>query len=82
MNDLLIQQLTERAKIYTNAAGETYKTNFKFEERFAKLIIDECIEELDAVKVEDYGNDDWDKGYDAGLTQAIETIKERFGIKE
>ena len=47
MNDLLIQQLTERAKIYTNAAGETYKTNFKFEERFAKLIIDECVSMCD-----------------------------------
>lgn len=52
-----------------------------FANRFAQLIIQECLTELESVKVYDYGRDDYDRGYDAGLTQAIETIKEHFEVK-
>lgn len=50
-------------------------------EKFAELIIRECCEEIDSVNTGDYGRDEYDKGYDAGLRQAIETIKEHFGVK-
>jgi hypothetical protein len=42
--NLKLDNLVEQAKYYTNADGETYKTNFKFEERFAKLIIKDVAE--------------------------------------
>jgi hypothetical protein len=50
-------------------------------EKFAKLIVQECLADLEEVKVADYAHDEYDKGYDDGLTQAQETIKERFRVK-
>lgn len=41
-----VEELTDKAKWYTDSEGETYRTTFKFEERFAELIIKECCEVL------------------------------------
>ena len=54
----------------------------KFTERFAELIVRDCIAELESVKVNEYRTDVYDIGYDDGLTQAVETIKEHFGVEE
>jgi hypothetical protein len=54
----------------------------KFADRFAELIVRECIAELESVKVNEYRTDVYDIGYDDGLTQAVETIKEHFGVDE
>jgi len=51
-------------------------------EKFAQLIVAECIAELESVKVNEYRTDVYDIGYDDGLTQAVETIKEHFGVEE
>ena len=51
-------------------------------EKFAQLIVAECIAELESVKVNEYRTDVYDICYDDGLTQAVETIKEHFGVKE
>jgi len=51
-------------------------------EKFAELIVRECIAELESVKVNEYRTDVYDIGYDDGLTQAVETIKEHFGVEE
>ena len=50
-------------------------------DKFAYLILQECIDEFNSVKVYEYGKDDYDKGYDDGLQQAIEVIEEKFGFK-
>lgn len=47
----------------------------------AELILRDCIEEFEAVKVGDYAHDKHDAGYDDGLQQAIEVIRERFGVE-
>jgi len=54
----------------------------KFAERFAELIVRECIAEIESVKVDEYGTDVYDIGYDDGLIQSVETIKEHFGVEE
>ena len=56
--------------------------NDKLFEKFAELIVRECINEINSVTTGDHGRDDWDHGYDAGLSQASETIKEHFGVQE
>ena len=43
-----IKELAEQAMRHTNSkTGEVYRTHFQFEERFAELIIKECLEEID-----------------------------------
>jgi len=51
------------------------------QEKFAELIVRECIAEIESVKVDEYGTDVYDIGYDDGLTQSVETIKEHFGVE-
>lgn len=50
-------------------------------EKFAELIVKECLEQIYTVTI-DNPTDDWDQGYDSGLYQAAETIKEHFGVEE
>ena len=47
-----------------------------FMQKFAELIVRECIEQID---INNYNSgDDWD----AALTRASNTIKEHFGVEE
>ena len=39
------------------------------------------LDSLVLVKVNEYRTDVYDIGYDDGLTQAVETIKEYFGVE-
>ena len=48
---------------------------------FAELILLDCINEFEDVKVADHAHDKYDAGYDDGLQQAIEVIRERFGVE-
>lgn len=48
---------------------------------FAESIVRECLEQIYSVTI-DNPTDDWDQGYDSGLNQAAETIKEHFGVEE
>lgn len=41
---LKFEMIVDNAKWYTDSLGDTYRTNFKFEERFANLIIKEVAE--------------------------------------
>jgi hypothetical protein len=52
-----------------------------FREKFAELIVRECLEQIYSVTI-DNPTDDWDQGYDSGLNQAAETIKTHFGVEE
>ena len=50
-------------------------------EKFAELIVRECLEKIYSVTI-DNPTDDWDQGYNSGLDQAAETIKTHFGVEE
>ena len=79
-----IKQLAEQAVEETQQMMIMEFKNFesKLYEKFAELIVGDCIAELESVKVNEYRTDVYDIGYDDGLTQAVETIKEHFGVEE
>jgi hypothetical protein len=72
-----IKLLADQATSYNNSDGWLFD-----KEKFAELIVRECVAELESVKVNEYRTDVYDIGYDDGLTQAVETIKEHFGVEE
>ena len=67
-----IKELAEQAMWHTNSqTGEVYKTHFQFEERFAELIIKECVD----IILEDK-RINWDDS-----ANLIYSIKDNFGIE-
>jgi len=73
-----IRELVEKSYIYDRQND----SSFFDKEKFAELIVRECIAEIESVKVDEYGTDVYDIGYDDGLIQSVETIKEHFGVEE
>ena len=55
-------------------------------ERFAKLIVRECVQTLLNNTPERYTNEaaeeDWDKGYDRAMRDCVHHIQEHFGVEE
>jgi len=87
--------MNERIKeLYSDAALYAFNQRFipgvvrelqeVITEKFAELIVRECMAQIEEGKrkVDVYRTDVYDIGYDDGLTQAVETIKEHFGVEE
>ena len=55
-------------------------------EKFAELIIQECVQTLLDNTPELFTNEaaeeDWDKGYDRAMRDCVHHIKEHFGVEE
>ena len=55
-------------------------------EKFAELIVRECVQTLIDNTPERYTNEsaeeDWDKGYDRAMKDCVHHIKEHFGVEE
>lgn len=49
-------------------------------EKFAKLIIRECIDQI-INQDDEESMDDWDRGYVTGLRSAVAVISEHFGVE-
>jgi hypothetical protein len=78
-----IKEIAEQAWVFANNQYDVPKPHIvRFQEKFAELIIQECLFEIESVSTGGYGRGTYDTGYDAGLEQAAKTIKEHFGIKE
>ena len=79
-----IKQLSEQAEKYTddNFKGEPVWSEV-YEQKFAELIVRECIEQIKTQGIgassEDYG--DYEIGFNAGLFHALRTTKEHFGVE-
>ena len=80
MNERIDELMIEAGARFEFLHGVHYD-DFQYK-KFAELIVRECIAELESVKVNEYRTDVYDIGYDDGLTQAVETIKEHFGVEE
>ena len=64
-----IKELAEQAMWLTNSkTGEVYRTHFQFEERFAELIVRDCLYEMENTSSGD-------------LDFAIWKVKKDFGIE-
>jgi len=55
-------------------------------EKFAELIVRECVQTLLDNSPELFTNEaaeeDWDKGYDRAMRDCVHHIKEHFGVEE
>ena len=81
-----IRELAEQA-----GAWEYYEINEGVDgdekplEKFAELIVRECVQTLIDNTPERYTNgsaeEDWDKGYDRAMKDCVHHIKEHFGVK-
>lgn len=81
-----IQELADQARTYARDYVaeckhygyymEDYELEVRFEKKFAKLILSECLELFEAAKV----NQEDDVDY--GLEEAKNIIKEHFGVEE
>ena len=59
--------------------GGTYKAFDK--EKFAELIIQECLNVLHKTAVESTLQDEWDKAWHSGVVSGLELVEEHFGVK-
>ena len=67
-------------------SGDTWDSQTQFIERFALLIVRECVQTLIDNTPERYTNEsaeeDWDKGYYRAMKDCVHHIKEHFGVEE
>ena len=58
----------------------------QFDQKFAELIVKECVQTLIDNMPERYTNEaseeDWDKGYDRAMKDCVHHIQEHFGVEE
>ena len=85
MNEL-IRKLNEQAQDWADAhAPYASEEHEYFVEKFAQLIVLECVQTLIDNTPERYTNEsaeeDWDKGYDRAMKDCVHHIKEHFGVK-
>jgi leucyl aminopeptidase (aminopeptidase T) len=80
-----IKQLWEEAAKTTQS--DSWEEQTKFMERFAELIVQECLEELrytvlDTQELRRDKSTDYQVGWEDGMFDAGETIKNIFGVEE
>ena len=75
-------------KLYVETTGKDWVYDFDpdYAEKFAELIVRECVQTLIDNTPERYTNEsaeeDWDKGYDRARRDCVQHIKEHFGVDE
>jgi hypothetical protein len=78
-----IKELAEQAGFYNMSIGLIIGIE-EYHQKFAELIVRECIEQIKTQGIsassEDYG--DYEIGFNAGVYHALYTIKQHFGVKE
>ena len=55
-------------------------------EKFAELIVKECVQTLidnsPALYTNESAEEDWDKGYDRAMEDSVQLIRKHFGVEE
>ena len=54
---------------------------YAFNEKFAQLIVQECVRVIQAQNDDENDLDSWDRGFVAGLATAIDAIEQHFGVE-
>jgi hypothetical protein len=80
-----IKQLAEQCTDYVYGEGGSYEMFDK--EKFAELIVKECLEEmrytvLDTQELRRDRSTDYQVGWEDGMFDAGEMIKQHFGVEE
>jgi hypothetical protein len=75
-----IKELAEQAMWHTNSkTGEVYRTHFQFEEKFAELIVKECIAQAELEEDRFTGLDAMDLAHAMQNFQNL--LKQHFGVE-
>jgi len=82
-----IKELAEQARDWGYAEHSGYTAQLLFEQKFAELIVKECLEELrytvlDTQELRRDKSTDYQVGWEDGMFDAGETIKNIFGVEE
>jgi hypothetical protein len=82
-----IRELAEQAGITTNIDTDYYEKDMNkwvdyFSEKFAELIVKECIETVAENMYSGSTPSDFSDGADFAYAQAISDIKQHFGVEE
>jgi hypothetical protein len=83
-----IQQLAEQAKEFSHWTNDGHIANYRINpEKFAELIVKECLEEmrytvLDTQELRRDRSTDYQVGWEDGMFDAGEMIKQHFGVEE
>lgn len=83
-----IRELAKQTGYIWHASGDPRIYEFTPEklEKFAELIVRECIQTLIDNTPERYTNEaaeeDWDKGYDRAMKDCVHHIQEHFGVEQ
>ena len=75
------EQIKELAKQAQVDGDAIHYYSSAFVEKFAKLIIKECIDAMLEVLDEESCDDEFYRGYDAGVMGSINTVKAHFGVE-
>ena len=81
------EKITELMMKATKDMPETYYWPGQYVEKFAELIVRECMAQIKEVKelslpYNANREQSYEFGYDDGMTVAIRTIEEHFGVDE
>jgi hypothetical protein len=84
--NIRIKELAEQATKHYPATESSGEFSTFDKEKFAALIVRECVQTLIDNTPERYTNEsaeeDWDKGYDRAMKDCVHHIKEHFGVGE
>jgi hypothetical protein len=82
MNKRLHEMMMEATK----DMPQGYYVPGEYFEKFAELIVRECVQTLIDNTPERYTNEsaeeDWDKGYDRAMKDCVHHIREHFGVEK
>jgi hypothetical protein len=83
MNERILEIAEEATRRYDRLGFEIPFAQPDYE-KFAELIVRECIAQIEEVKQIDAGHPppDYKQGMKDGMFVAIETIKEHFGVEQ
>ena len=91
MSNRINQLIEECTSVYDDIIYDGRDTRWKTTEyfdkqKFAELIVQECVQTLIDNTPERYTNEaaeeDWDKGYDRAMRDCVHHIQEHFGVEE
>jgi len=80
-----IKELADEARIKPMGSSWAYRLSDEFEEKFAELIVQECIDKITTYDLVPGHSAKWEDIYDihSMLLQDLgEELKEHFGVKE
>ena len=84
MNDN-IRAIWNRAASSHRQADTSRETQENFINRFAELIVRECVQTLLDNTPDQFTNEaaeeDWDRGYDQAMRDCVRYIQEHFGVE-